>query len=83
VAHSPNNYVHEEFLESWLDMVIWGHEHECIIQPTASAVGSFFISQPGSSVATALSEGEAVPKYARVYMRCSRVTCAISGSADC
>ncbi len=61
-AHSPKNYIHEVFLEPWLDMVIWGHEHECLIEPQRSAVGNFFISQPGSSVATSLSDGEARQK---------------------
>ena len=33
-----------------------------IIDPSLSGKDSFFISQPGSSVATSLCEGEAVPK---------------------
>jgi double-strand break repair protein MRE11 len=61
-AHSPKNFIHEVFLEEWLDMVVWGHEHECLIEPTRSVVGNFFISQPGSSVATSLSDGEAKRK---------------------
>jgi double-strand break repair protein MRE11 len=61
-AHSPKNYIHEVFLEEWLDMVVWGHEHECLIEPTRSTVGNFFISQPGSSVATSLSDGESKQK---------------------
>ena len=42
------------------------HEHECLVRPTRSLAGGFFISQPGSSVATSLSEGEATPKQVGV-----------------
>lgn len=45
-----------------MDLVVWGHEHECVIQPAESAIGTFRISQPGSSVATALTEAESIPK---------------------
>ena len=33
------------------------------VEPMESLVGTFRISQPGSSVATSLCEGEAVPKH--------------------
>lgn len=39
------------------DLVIWGHEHQCLIDPREAKNGAF-ISQPGSSVVTSLSEGE-------------------------
>ncbi len=42
--------------------VVWGHEHECRIEPGESVIGTFRISQPGSSVATSLISGEAVRK---------------------
>ena len=38
---------------------MWGHEHECLITPSESLVGTFRITQPGSSVATSLTAGEA------------------------
>ncbi|KYQ93419.1 DNA repair exonuclease [Tieghemostelium lacteum] len=63
VAHNPKNYVHEKMIDSFVDFVIWGHEHECLINPQASGVGEFHITQPGSSVATALSEGESKDKF--------------------
>jgi double-strand break repair protein MRE11 len=44
-------------------MVIWGHEHECLIDPVYNAEQGFYVVQPGSSVATSLSQGETVPKY--------------------
>ncbi|XP_065316935.1 double-strand break repair protein MRE11-like isoform X2 [Gordionus sp. m RMFG-2023] len=61
--HGPTNYIPEHFLEDFLDLVIWGHEHECLIDPQWNAEKSFFVSQPGSSIATSLSAGEAVPKH--------------------
>lgn len=39
-----------------------GHEHECLIEWVESVVGTFRISQPGSSVATSLVSGEAQTK---------------------
>jgi len=45
-----------------MDVVVWGHEHECLIDFCESVVGTFRITQPGSSVATSLVAGEAVRK---------------------
>ena len=59
-AHSKNA-ISERYLPSWLDYVVWGHEHECLVEPTESAQG-FHVSQPGSSVVTSLIEGEAKEK---------------------
>lgn len=65
--HSPRgakNSVSEALLPQWLDFVVWGHEHACRVEPrcSAEAGGTFVVSQPGSSVATTLSEDEALPK---------------------
>lgn len=49
-------------LDSFLELVIWGHEHECLVTPQQSTISDYYITQPGSSVATALSEGEAKKK---------------------
>lgn len=58
------NYVKQEKLPKFLNFVMWGHEHECRIRPEEfEADPRYFISQPGSSVATSLSEGEAVTKH--------------------
>eukprot|EP00808_Paulinella_micropora_P003798 g57215.t1 len=56
------NFISESMLPPFLDMVVWGHEHECLIEPEESMSGRFFVTQPGSSVATSLSQGESVPK---------------------
>lgn len=47
-------------------MVIWGHEHECLIDPIYNPEMNFHVMQPGSSVATSLMPGEAVPKHVAV-----------------
>jgi double-strand break repair protein MRE11 len=44
------------------DLVIWGHEHDCRIVPEPVQDKSYWVSQPGSSVATSLAEGEAIDK---------------------
>jgi len=59
----PKNFIPEKFLSDSLDLVIWGHEHECLIEPAWNPEREFFVSQPGSSVVTSLSEGEAKQKY--------------------
>ena len=46
-----------------MDLVIWGHEHECIIHPQKNPETGFHVIQPGSSIATSLVAGEAVPKH--------------------
>ncbi|KAM7535724.1 hypothetical protein Aperf_G00000089358 [Anoplocephala perfoliata] len=62
VRHGPTGYLPEKFLPSFLDLIIWGHEHDCRIVPEWNESQQFYIVQPGSSVATALSEGEAITK---------------------
>lgn len=60
--HSATSYIPEQFLESFLDLVIWGHEHECKLNIREEKVEwnpiqELYICQPGSSIATSLSEG--------------------------
>ncbi|KAJ3258944.1 Double-strand break repair protein mre11a [Boothiomyces macroporosus] len=62
IAHSQKNYIPDRFLDSFLNLCLWGHEHECLIEPQES-VNNFFITQPGSSIATSLSEGESAQKH--------------------
>jgi hypothetical protein len=35
-------------IDNFMDLVIWGHEHECKIVPTQSAEHDFYIIQPGT-----------------------------------
>mmetsp|Transcript_27398 Transcript_27398/g.60852 ORF Transcript_27398/g.60852 Transcript_27398/m.60852 type:complete len:822 (+) Transcript_27398:187-2652(+) len=62
LGRGSKNCVHESMIPDWMDLVVWGHEHECNIMPMESTVGTFRITQPGSSVATSLTTGEAERK---------------------
>ncbi|KAL1116443.1 hypothetical protein AAG570_004917, partial [Ranatra chinensis] len=59
----PNNFISEKMIPDFIDLVMWGHEHECRIEPEWNDERGFFVTQPGSPVATSLCEGEAVPKH--------------------
>lgn len=64
VPHGPTNYIPETFLDDFLDLVVWGHEHESMAcDPTECTQRGFMVCQPGSSVATSLCEGEARRKH--------------------
>jgi double-strand break repair protein MRE11 len=65
-AHSETNYLPENFLPDFLDLVIWGHEHECLIDPKYNPEMSFHVIQPGSSVATSLVQAESVHKHVAI-----------------
>ena len=65
MKHGVTNYIPEHFIDGMFDLVMWGHEHECRLQPEAVELADdkrYFITQPGSSVATSLIEGEARQK---------------------
>jgi double-strand break repair protein MRE11 len=68
--HGPTNYIPEKFLDPFLYLIFWGHEHECLIEPVHADDPTlpFYISQPGSSVATSLSHGESKQKYASLSL---------------
>lgn len=40
VKSNPKNAVNETFLAGFLDFVIWGHEHECLVEPQVLADAS-------------------------------------------
>lgn len=65
-AYTETGYLPENFLPDFLDLVIWGHEHECLINPRLNPETKFHVMQPGSSVATSLVPGEAVPKHVAI-----------------
>jgi len=65
-AHTPTSYLPENFLPEFIDLVVWGHEHECLIDPRYNPEMGFSVMQPGSSVATSLMPGEAVPKHVAI-----------------
>ncbi|KAF2472184.1 DNA repair exonuclease [Lindgomyces ingoldianus] len=62
-AYTETGYLPENFLPEFVDLVVWGHEHECLIEPRYNPEMGFHVIQPGSSVATSLMPGEAVPKH--------------------
>ena len=53
-------------LPDWMDLVVWGHEHECLIDPRLNPETGFHVMQPGSSIATSLVTTEAVEKHVAV-----------------
>ncbi|KAL8739851.1 MAG: hypothetical protein Q9190_007386 [Brigantiaea leucoxantha] len=65
-AHTETGYLPENFLPEFIDLVVWGHEHECLIKPRHNSEMGFHVMQPGSSVATSLMPGEAEPKHVAV-----------------
>lgn len=65
-AYTSTNYLPENFLQNFFDFVVWGHEHECKIDPILNPEQEFYVCQPGSSVATSLCAGEALPKHVGV-----------------
>ncbi|KAI0542101.1 double-strand break repair protein mus-23 [Xylaria digitata] len=65
-AHTATSYLPENMLPEWLDLVVWGHEHECLIDPRHNPETGFHVMQPGSSVATSLVPAEAVAKHVAV-----------------
>ncbi|KAH9818060.1 double-strand break repair protein MRE11 [Melampsora americana] len=62
VAHGPKNSVPENGFGREINLVIWGHEHDCLIEPYMIPEKGYYISQPGSSIATSLARGESLQK---------------------
>ena len=65
-AYTETNYLPENFLPEFMDLIIWGHEHECLIDPRLNPEMNFHVMQPGSSVATSLCPGESVAKHVAI-----------------
>eukprot|EP00750_Incisomonas_marina_P010932 INCI16321.1.p1 GENE.INCI16321.1~~INCI16321.1.p1 ORF type:complete len:730 (-),score=163.38 INCI16321.1:740-2929(-) len=62
-GRGPRNCVKDEMIPSFIDLTIWGHEHENQGPPTKrTSNGDGFNVQPGSSVATSLTEAESRSK---------------------
>ena len=56
--YGPQESVPEGMFDDSVVLVIWGHEHGCHIIPELVAGKKYYISQPGSSGATSLADGE-------------------------
>ncbi|KAI4233973.1 MAG: hypothetical protein L6R40_006899 [Gallowayella cf. fulva] len=65
-SYTETGYLPENFLPGFLDLVVWGHEHESLIDPKYNPEMNFHVMQPGSSVATSLMPGEAAPKHVAI-----------------
>ena len=63
VKHGPQQSVPEGMFDDSINLVVWGHEHDCRIDPEPVAGKGYMITQPGSSVATSLAEGESLHKW--------------------
>ncbi|TFK83537.1 DNA repair exonuclease, partial [Polyporus arcularius HHB13444] len=63
VAHGPQQSVPEGMFDDSIDLIVWGHEHDCRIIPEPVAGKRYYITQPGSSVATSLADGESLEKH--------------------
>ncbi|OSX58249.1 hypothetical protein POSPLADRAFT_1049483 [Postia placenta MAD-698-R-SB12] len=63
VAHGPQQSVPEGMFDDSVDLVVWGHEHDCRIMPEPVAGKKYYVTQPGSSVATSLADGESIEKH--------------------
>lgn len=62
VKHGPQEFVPEGMFDDSVNLVVWGHEHDCRIVPEPVAGKNYYITQPGSSVATSLADSEALEK---------------------
>ncbi|KAH8063952.1 manganese ion binding protein [Aureococcus anophagefferens] len=62
-----NACVHESMIPEWFDLVVWGHEHECLVEPRpiASERGAAQLRarRAGPSRAPPAGDGEARPKH--------------------
>lgn len=65
---SPKSYFKEEKIPKEIDFVLWGHEHDCRINPVR-LFDTTFLSQPGSSIAITLDEKENIKKYIPQFSR--------------
>ncbi|CDO78264.1 hypothetical protein BN946_scf184491.g9 [Trametes cinnabarina] len=63
VAHGPQQSVPEGMFDDSIDLVVWGHEHDCRIVPEPVPGKRYYITQPGSSIATSLADGESLEKH--------------------
>lgn len=63
VSAPAQNCILDAMVPDFMHFVLWGHEHDSHVQVAQPLGKDFHIYQPGSSVATSLTEGEALPKH--------------------
>lgn len=67
------NFITMDLLPSNMNLIVWGHEHDCRIEPEEyidEGKKPRYVTQPGSSVATSLCEGEAIEKKVGILNVC-------------
>lgn len=47
VTRGVKNFIPDDTLPKFLDLVIWGHEHDCRIEPEMRT-SEVYVSQPGT-----------------------------------
>ncbi|CAD2084520.1 double-strand break repair protein MRE11, putative [Plasmodium vinckei lentum] len=62
-SNNSKNFIKESFIPSFIDLVIWGHEHNSKPQLEESIFQTFYNLQLGSSVRTSLCVNEYGDKY--------------------
>ncbi|KAF2896176.1 hypothetical protein ILUMI_09999 [Ignelater luminosus] len=70
-ARGVKNFIPDSAIPDFMDLVIWGHEHDCKIVPEVTE-NRVQISQPGSSVATSLASGESLSKNIGLLKVCKQ-----------
>ena len=60
---AARNCIMDSVFPKFIDVIIWGHEHDSFIEPRTIENKICYIYQPGSTVSTSLTEGEARQKH--------------------
>ncbi|CCF75462.2 double-strand break repair protein MRE11 [Babesia microti strain RI] len=63
VSAPVESCIPESYIPDFIDLIIWGHEHESQRAPVKSATKNHRILQLGSSVRTSLIQSETLPKH--------------------
>jgi double-strand break repair protein MRE11 len=61
VAHGPNKFIQDSIFPAFLDLLIWGHEHESLWN-AKSIDKKYLLTQPGSTIPTSMCAAEGVAK---------------------
>jgi len=46
-AHTKDECLREDFLPQSMNLIFWGHEHECRLEPEFNDDKNFYVTQPG------------------------------------
>lgn len=63
VKRPDKSHVEESFIDDFIDLVIWGHEHESKMTLARSSAGTSRVIQPGSTIATEFKPSEMSQKH--------------------